>query len=177
MFRKISDQDQPGVRCAARLPTGIFVLILGKSKNEDACMLLRKNNRVVMLSRQTFGVNKAIKKIQTKEGGPDHKVHALVRMHTICWGNQYLQIERNNQCPLILLSRSSRGTTRATMRPSWSRTSLSEEGSKAGKAVSASEIGLTSTDWEEDQELEGFLRYPYQIQEMIEHKVARARRV
>jgi len=40
----------------------------------------------------------------------------------------------------------------------------SEEGSKAGKAVSASEIGLTSADWEENQELEGFLRYPYQDQ-------------
>ncbi len=46
----------------------------------------------------------------------------------------------------------------------------SEEGSKAGKVVSASEIGLTSTDWEENQELEGFLRYPYQTKETIEHR-------
>jgi hypothetical protein len=43
-----------------------------KSKNEDACRLLRKNNRVVMLSRQRLGVNKAIKQDQTKEGVPDH---------------------------------------------------------------------------------------------------------
>jgi hypothetical protein len=39
-----------------------------KSKNEDACRLLRKNNRVVMLSRQSLGVDKAIKQAQTKEG-------------------------------------------------------------------------------------------------------------
>jgi hypothetical protein len=46
-----------------------------------------------------------------------------------------------------------------------------EQGSKAGKAASASEIGLTSTDWGENQEFEGgFLRYPYQIKETIEHK-------
>ena len=44
----------------------------------------------------------------------------------------------------------------------------SEEGSKAGKVVSASEISLTSTDWEENQELAGFLRYP--INETIKHK-------
>jgi hypothetical protein len=57
-----------------------------KSKNEDACRLLRKNNRVVMLSRQSLGVNKAIKQAQTKEGVPNHEVHTLVRTHTIHWG-------------------------------------------------------------------------------------------
>jgi hypothetical protein len=46
----------------------------------------------------------------------------------------------------------------------------SEEGSKTGKAVSSSEICLTSTGWEENQEFEGFLRYLYQIKETIYHK-------
>jgi histidyl-tRNA synthetase len=45
-----------------------------------------------------------------------------------------------------------------------------EEGSKTGKAVSASEICLTLTGWEENQELAGFLRYLYQIKETINHK-------
>jgi hypothetical protein len=117
-----------------------------KSKNEDACRLLRKNNRVVMLSRQSLGVNKAIKQAQTKEGVPDHKVHTLVRTHTIRWGNQYLQLERNNLLragidPAVeKFKRDNKGNKEAIVEPN-----ESEEGSKAGKAVSASEICLTST--------------------------------
>ena len=74
--------------------------------------LLRKNNNVVMLSCQSLGVNKAIKQAQTKEGVPDHNAHTQVRMHTIRWGNQYLQLDHNNllRSGLILVSRSSRGT-------------------------------------------------------------------
>jgi hypothetical protein len=101
--------------------------------NEDAYRLLHKNNRVVRLSRQSLGVNKTIKQAQTKEGVPDHKVHTLVPTHTIRWGNQYLQFERNN---LLLADidpdvEKFRGTTRATRSPSWSRTRASRTARRA----------------------------------------------
>jgi hypothetical protein len=140
-------------------------------KNDDAKALLRKNNRVVMLSRQSLSVNKGIKELQTKAGVPDHKVHTLVPTATTRWGNQYLQLERNNLLRAAIdpsvekYKRDNKGNKEAIVEPN-----ESDQGSKAGKAVAATEIGLQSNDWEENQELEGFLRYPYQIKETIEHK-------
>ena len=47
----------------------------------------------------------------------------------------------------------------------------SDQGSKAGQAVPATDLGLTPDDWEANQELEDFLSlYPYDIKETIEHK-------
>ncbi|KAK3279680.1 hypothetical protein CYMTET_12450 [Cymbomonas tetramitiformis] len=48
-------------------------------------------------------------------------------------------------------------------------TNASEEGSKVGVAVAASEIGLDLSDWDRIQELEGFLSYPYAIKDTLEH--------
>jgi hypothetical protein len=42
--------------------------------------------------------------------------------------------------------------------------------SKLGKAVPASQIGLTADDWDASLELEAFLDHPFQIKETIEHK-------
>ena len=141
------------------------------SKNEEAKDLLRKDGRVVMLSRQSLAVNKGIKDAQTKAGVPDHKVHTLVPTATTRWGNQFLQIERNNLLRVAIdpvverFKRDNKGNKEAIVEPN-----ESDQGSKAGTAVPATELGLGSDDWEANQELEGFLRYPYQIKETIEHK-------
>ncbi|KAK3251539.1 hypothetical protein CYMTET_39128 [Cymbomonas tetramitiformis] len=45
----------------------------------------------------------------------------------------------------------------------------SEGGSKVGQAVAASEIGLDTLAWDQSQEIEAFLAYPYDIKETIEH--------
>lgn len=141
------------------------------SKNEDAKTLLRRNGRVVMLSRQSLSVNKAIKEAQLQAGVPDHKVHTLVPTVVTRWGNQYLQIQRNNLLRAAIdpavekYKRDNKGNKEAIVEPN-----ESDQGSKAGRAVPATEIGLSSTDWEENQELEGFLHYPYQIKETLEHK-------
>ena len=68
----------------------------------------------------------------------------------------------------ILLSRSTRWTTRANRRPLWSRTRASRAAGRARLSLCLSSA-LKSTDREENQELQGFLRYPYQVKDMIEH--------
>eukprot|EP00966_Prymnesium_polylepis_P042880 996466-Prymnesium_polylepis.1 len=40
-----------------------------------------------------------------------------------------------------------------------------EQGSKVGKALAASEMGLTAGQWDSTLELEGFLDQPFQIKE------------
>jgi len=46
----------------------------------------------------------------------------------------------------------------------------SEQGSKVGVAVPASELGLNNQDWQESLEYEAFTAYPYDIKESIEKK-------
>ena len=46
----------------------------------------------------------------------------------------------------------------------------SDQGSKVGKPVAASELGLNSLDWEESQELEAFLSYSFDIKDTIEKR-------
>jgi hypothetical protein len=101
---------------------------------------------------------------------PDHKVHTLVPTATTRWGNQFLQLQRNNLLrpaidPVVKkYKRDNKGNKEAIVEPN-----ESDQGSKAGNAVPATEIGLLPSDWEENQELEGFLSYPYQIKETLEH--------
>ena len=45
----------------------------------------------------------------------------------------------------------------------------SDQGSKVGKAVAAADIGLTEDQWDKHLELEGFLSYPFDLKETIEH--------
>lgn len=72
------------------------------SQNRDAKELLRRNNRVVMLSHQSLATNKAIKEAQLNAGITDHDVRTLVSTATTRWGNQYQQIERNNLLRLAI---------------------------------------------------------------------------
>ena len=45
---------------------------------------------------------------------------------------------------------------------------ISDEGSKAGRAVPADEIGLNPQDWEANSEFEAFLSYPFEIKDTID---------
>jgi hypothetical protein len=47
---------------------------------------------------------------------------------------------------------------------------ISDQGSKAGRAVPVDEIELSGRDWESNVELEAFLAYPFDIKDTIEHR-------
>lgn len=140
------------------------------SRNPEAKELLRKNNRIVMLTHQSLATNKAIKLAQTRAGVPDGEVRTLVSTATTRWGNQYEQLERNNLLRAAIdptvekFKKDHKNCKEAIV-----ETNESDEGSKAGRAVPASEIGLTPDDWECNQEMESFLSYPYDIKQCIEH--------
>ena len=65
------------------------------SKNPLAKKTLKKNNRVVMLSRQSGSFGKSIKESQTAAGIPEHQVLGPVPTSTTRWGNQFTQASRN----------------------------------------------------------------------------------
>ena len=65
------------------------------SKNPLAKKTLKKNNRVVMLSRQSGSFGKSIKESQTAAGIPEHQVLGPVPTSTTRWGNQFSQASRN----------------------------------------------------------------------------------
>jgi hypothetical protein len=73
---------------------------LGKTgktcKNPEAQEQLRKNARIVMLSRQSLGVNKEIKQLQREAGVPRHQVRTLVPSSQTRWGAEFEQVARNN---------------------------------------------------------------------------------
>lgn len=146
------------------------------SKNAIAKRLLRKHNRVVMLSRQSLAVGKAIKVAQLDAKVPAHKLRTLESTATTRWGNQYSQLTTNCDLrPAIdpaveKFKRENRNNKEAIV-----ESNESEEGSKAGRPVPASELGLDSDDWEQSQELEAFASYPFDIKETIERRVASAR--
>lgn len=138
-------------------------------QNKDAKELLRKNNRIVMLSHQSLATNKAIKEAQLNAGVGDHDIRTLVSTATTRWGNQFQQIERNNLLRLAIdpsvekFKREHKNEKEAIVEHN-----ESDQGSKVGAPVPASAIGLTPEDWECNQELESFLSYPYEIKQSIE---------
>ena len=73
---------------------------LGKTgktcKNPEAQEQLRKNARIVMLSRQSLGVNKEIKQLQREAGVSRHQVRTLVPSSQTRWGAEFEQVARNN---------------------------------------------------------------------------------
>jgi len=83
-------------------------------------------------------------------------VLTLVDTATTRWGNQYLQISRNCLLRSAIdptvekYKRENKHNKEAIIEPN-----ESDQGSKAGKAVAATELGLDSTDWETSQEMEG----------------------
>ena len=64
-------------------------------KNPEAKTVLRKHNRVVMLTRQSLSVGKDLRDRQIAAGVPDHEIKTLVPTALTRWGNQFLQITRN----------------------------------------------------------------------------------
>ena len=138
-------------------------------KNVPAKANFKKHNRIVMLSNQNLKVPAAIDLAQMAAGVLDHETLGLVKTAVTRWGNQYSQIERNNLLRLAIdptvdkYKRENKGEKEAII-----ENDLNDNSTKVGKAVPASEIGLTADDWEESQELEAFLEYPYKVKEIVE---------
>ncbi|KAK3260261.1 hypothetical protein CYMTET_30770 [Cymbomonas tetramitiformis] len=141
-----------------------------KSKNPECKSLLRKHNRVVMLSRQSLAFGKALNIAQTKAGVPSQSILNLEVTATTRWGNQFKQINKNNllrhaiDAELHAYKQANRNNLEAIV-----ETNESEEGSKVGTPVAAADIGLHLIDWDNSEELESFLSYPFEIKETLEH--------
>ena len=141
------------------------------SKNPHAKRTLKKNNRLVTLSRQSGSFGKSITEPQLAAGVPAHKVLTPEPTATTRWGNQYVQVNKNCMLrPAIdpgleKYKKENKGKKEAIV-----ETNESEQGSKVGEAVAASEIGLIPEDWEDTQEIEAFLSYPFDIKETIEKR-------
>ena len=143
------------------------------SKNPELKQLLRKHSRVVMLSRQSLSVGKAIRMAQINAGVPDHALTSTVATMVTRWGNQYQQLTRN--CTLRLAidptveayKKANKGEKEAIVETDESEGS---GGSKVGAAVAANDIGLDAADWEKTQDVEAHLEYLFQIKETIEYR-------
>ena len=87
------------------------------------------------------------------------------------WGNQFSQIQRDNTLRPVVdpvidgYKRDNRGKLDAIVEPD-----DSDATSKLGKAVPASQIGLSPDEWDASLELEAFLDHPFQIKDTIEYK-------
>lgn len=140
-------------------------------KNVEFKALLRKHGRVVMLSNQSLAVTKSINTAQDNAGVPDYKLLGLVKTATTRWGNQYEQIDRNCVLRPAIdpaveeFKRANKGEKEAIVEPN-----ESDQGSKTGVPVPASDLGLEFKDWDNSCEALAFLEYPYTIKEAIEHK-------
>ncbi|KAK3285771.1 hypothetical protein CYMTET_6636 [Cymbomonas tetramitiformis] len=141
-----------------------------KTKNEDSKVLLKKHNRIVTLTHQSLSFGKSIRKTQSSANIPEASILSLEKTATTRWGNQFVQLQKN--CVLRLAIDSCLQAYKQENRQNKEaivETNESEEGSKVGVAVAASEIGLDLSDWDRSQELEGFLSYPYAIKDTLEH--------
>ncbi|KAK3235607.1 hypothetical protein CYMTET_54197 [Cymbomonas tetramitiformis] len=144
-----------------------------KSKNPECKSLLRKHNRVVMLSRQSLAYGKALNIVQTKAGVPSQSILNLEVTATTRWGNQFKQINKNNllrqaiDAELHAYKQANRNNLDAIV-----ETNESEEGSKVGTPVAAADIRLHLIDWDNSEELESFLSYPFEIKETLEHSAS-----
>ena len=100
-----------------------------------------------MLSNQNLKLPAAIDLAQMAAGVLDHETLGLVKTAVTRWGNQYSQIERNNLLrPAIdptvdKYKRDNKGEKEAII-----ENDLNDNSTKVGKAVPASEIGLTADD-------------------------------
>eukprot|EP00966_Prymnesium_polylepis_P326894 7382771-Prymnesium_polylepis.1 len=72
------------------------------SKNEDAKKQLRLNADVVTLSNQSGSFHKSITKKQAEAGMKSFEEMKLVRTCPTRWGNQFLQLERNDVLKLTI---------------------------------------------------------------------------
>ena len=140
------------------------------SANPEAKAVLRKNGRVVTLSIQSRAVSDGIRNSQVEQDIPPHLILRTIATATTRWGNQKKQLSRNAVLRPVLdavidkYKRENRSNKEAIV-----ESNESEQGSKVGKAVAASEMGLSSDDWEKTMELEAFVDQPFAIKEVIEH--------
>jgi len=141
-----------------------------KSKNSSSKALLKKHQRQAQLSNQSSMYNKSLKDAQIEAGVPLQNVLQPVRTMTTRWGNQYKQLEGDallrpgiDGC-LEKYKRENKGNKEAII-----ESNESDQGSKVGVAVAASELGLTAEDWENSIEMEAWLKYPFMIKDTIEN--------
>jgi hypothetical protein len=141
------------------------------SKNPAAKSLLRANNRVVQLSRQSLAVGKSISNAQVAANVPHEKVLSLVKTATTRWGNQYSQLSTNIRLRRAIdpavdkFKRENRNNKEAIVEEN-----ESDQGSKVGRPVPAVDLGLTTQEWEDTREMEAFLSYSFDIKETIEKR-------
>ena len=77
--------------------------LTGKYPKNVACKtLLRKHNRIVLLSHQSRAVNDGIREEQASLLIPTHKVLSTVTTMVTRWGNQLLQLRSNNTLKPII---------------------------------------------------------------------------
>ena len=108
-------------------------------------MVLRANGRVVTLSIQSRAVADGIRKGQEAAGIPAQKILSTVETMTTRWGNQKLQFTRNSMLrPLIDPVIEKYKRTNKHNKEALVESNETEQGSKVGKALAASEMGLTA---------------------------------
>ena len=140
------------------------------SKNPRAKTHLRKHNRLATLSRQSLAYTKSIKEAQVAAGVPLERVMVPQRTITTRWGNQFTQVSVDCTLrPAIDPSLEKYKRENKANKEAIVETNESDQGSKVGNAVAASELGLSNEDWMVSQEFEAFLNYPFNIKETIEH--------
>ena len=142
-----------------------------QSKNPECKTLLRKEGRVVTLSRQSRAVSSSIRDAQITVGIPPHKILTTSSIAATRWGGTFMQIEQNHILHPVLhpavekYKRENRGKKDAIVENDESE---STGNNRVGQAVAASELGLDLSEWDEGIEMEAFLLRPFQMKELIE---------
>ena len=140
------------------------------SKNPESKAHLRKQHRVVQLVHQSGAVLKGIKQAQTAAGVPDRNIMVPAKTKVTRWGGQFNQIQKNNVLRQAIDQSVEKYKKENKNKEAIVEANESEQGSKVGVPVPASEIGLSSSDWNDSLEMEAFTSYAYDIKETIEHR-------
>ena len=139
-------------------------------KNSGAKALIRKEGRVVTLHRQSRAVTSSVRDLQIAANIPPHKILTPTSTKVTRWGGTFLQLAQNHLLQPVLdpavekFKRENRGKKDAIVESDDSESN----GNPAGTAVPASDLGLTSTEWDEGIEMEAFLERSWQTKELIE---------
>jgi hypothetical protein len=142
-----------------------------QSKNPECKSLLRKESRIVTLSKQSRAVSSSIREGQIAADIPPHKILSPNSIQATRWGGTFMQIEQNHLLHPVFhpavekYKRENRGKKDAIVD---SDESESAGSNRAGSAVAASELGLSTDEWDEGIEIEAFLSRSFQSKELIE---------
>ena len=116
-------------------------MLRGCRAEELESELCHKNARIVMLSRQSLGVNKEIKQLQKEADVSRHQVRTLVPSSQTRWGAEYEEVERNNVLHHTVdqsvekFKRKNRGSVEVIVEPN-----ISHQGSKTVRVVPSDEM-------------------------------------